>query len=207
MTFSSLTKENCFHNESSQLVGVTPWILTDWSDINFSDMSNTLSSLEDSSLHYRRSVKFLSILLFPQKDACNVENIHIRHWKNVCCCLVLLFLKGNRPTSFAWAHSPCAKMIWILTTFLILFRPENPSYRFNNVRVLCEYNWCPRSNFHQFIKFPLKKTNSCQHSTLSNLMRKRPQQNPPVWDAANSMSSEINGFHIWFSRSFWCSRW
>ena len=38
MTSSSLTKEKCFHEESSQLIGVTPKISSDCPTINFSDM-------------------------------------------------------------------------------------------------------------------------------------------------------------------------
>ena len=37
----------------------------------------------------------------------------------------------------------------------------------------------------------LEKTNSCQHSTLSNLMSKRQKQVSLFFDAAHSMSSEV----------------
>ena len=40
MTSSSLTKKNCFHGEFSQLIWDTPKNPSDWSTINFSDMSN-----------------------------------------------------------------------------------------------------------------------------------------------------------------------
>ena len=40
MTSSSLTKDKCFHEESCQLIGVTPLISSDCPTINFSDMSN-----------------------------------------------------------------------------------------------------------------------------------------------------------------------
>ena len=65
-------------------------------------------------------------------------------------------------------------------------------------------NKSPCSYFHQFIRFPLtlEKTNSCQHSTLSNLMSKRPQQVSLFLDAAQSTSSEVIDFQIWFSPAF-----
>ena len=40
MTSSSLTKENYFHEECSQLIGITPQISSDCPIIIFSDMSN-----------------------------------------------------------------------------------------------------------------------------------------------------------------------
>ena len=67
--------------------------------------------------------------------------------------------------SFALDHSPCARMIWILTTILILLRRKNSSYRFQQ--------WiCPRAvrlqqvalfylpSIHQIST--LEKTNPCQ---------------------------------------------
>ena len=71
--------------------------------------------------------------------ACNVEDINILHIKNVCCCLVLHLLRIG-PASFALDHSPCARMIWILTTCMILRRCDVHIIVINNksVRVLCE---------------------------------------------------------------------
>ena len=45
----------------------------------------------------------------------------------------------------------------------------------------------------------LEKTNSCQHSTLSNLMSKHLKQVSLFFDAAHSMSSEVVDFHIGLS--------
>ena len=41
-----------------------------------------------------------------------------------------------------------------------------------------------------------------QHSTLSNLISKRPKQISLFFDAAHSTSSEVIDFHIWFSLGF-----
>ena len=49
--------------------------------------------------------------------------------ENVCCCLLLHLLRIGS-ASFALDHSPCARMIWILKTFLILRRCKNSSYHF-----------------------------------------------------------------------------
>ena len=62
-------------------------------------------------------------------DACSVEEIHIPILQSVCRCLSLHLLKIGT-ASFALDHSACARMIWILTTFLILIRFKNPYYRF-----------------------------------------------------------------------------
>ena len=48
----------------------------------------------------------------------------------------------------------------------------------------------------------LEKNNSCQHSTLSNLISKRLKQVSLFFDAAHSMSSEVVDFHVWFSPGF-----
>ena len=48
----------------------------------------------------------------------------------------------------------------------------------------------------------LEKTNSCQHSTLSDLMSKRPPQESLLLNAAQSMGSEVIDFHIWFHPGF-----
>ena len=45
-------------------------------------------------------------------------------------------------------------------------------------------------------------TNSCQHSTLSNLMSKRLKQVALFFDAAHSMSSEVVDFRVWFLPGF-----
>ena len=70
---------------------------------------------------------------------------------------LVLHLLRIGPTSFALDHSLCSRMIWILTTFLILLRCQSPYYRFQkwSVRVLWANNGSPRSIVHQFIRFPL----------------------------------------------------
>ena len=54
---------------------------------------------------------------------------HFPYHKPVCRCLSL-HLSRIDSVSFALDHSPCVKMIWILTTFLILRRCKNLSYRY-----------------------------------------------------------------------------
>ena len=60
--------------------------------------------------------------------ACNVEDINIPISQNVLCCLLLHLLRIV-PTSFALDHSPCARMIWISTKGLILWRCKGPYHR------------------------------------------------------------------------------
>ena len=82
--------------------------------------------------------------------------------KNVCYCLVLHLLTIGFE-SFALDHSPCARMIWIITRCLILRRCQSPYHRRQNkfVLTLCEQtgwlfiNRSPCSNCHQVIRFPL----------------------------------------------------
>ena len=64
--------------------------------------------------------KQLSVCAAP-RILTNFSPSHFSILKNVCCCLVLHLLR-IRPTSFALDHSPCARMIWILTKGLILWR-------------------------------------------------------------------------------------
>ena len=141
-------------------------------------------------------------------DDCNVEDINTPH---ITECLSLPFVASFEDCFclFRTWSSPCARMIWILTTFLILLRCKNSFYRFQQWICPCAVRiqqvallYLP--SIHQIST--LEKTNSCQHSTLSNLMSKRPSQVSLFLDAAHSTSSDVNDFHIWFSPAFWCSR-
>ena len=69
-------------------------------------------------------------------DACNVEEKTFTILKNVCCCLVLHLLRIGS-ASFDLHHSPCARMIWILTAFPILLRCKNSSFSTMNLSVRC----------------------------------------------------------------------
>ena len=76
MTSSSLTKDNCFHEESSQLIGVTPKISSDCPTINYSDLSNICFKVR-LFLVFLMECKF-SEKFFPiNTDASNVEDINI----------------------------------------------------------------------------------------------------------------------------------
>ena len=144
------------------------------------------------------------------RDTSNVEDINIAHIKE---CLLLSCVASLRigPASFALNHSPCARMIWILTTCLILRRCWSPYHRhqYKSVRVLCEQTgWLFNDRVSLFLLpsihqiSTLENTNSCQHSTLSNLMSERPQHVSLFLDATQSMSSEVIDFHIWVSLGF-----
>ena len=107
--------------------------------------------------------------------------------------------------SFALDHSPCARMIWILTTFPILLRCKNPYYRFQQWIGPCAVRikqvalfWLP--SIHQIST--LEKTKSYQHSILSSLMSKLLQQVALFFDAAQFASSEEIDFHVRFSPGF-----
>ena len=139
-------------------------------------------------------------------DASNVEDITIHHIKE---CLLHLLRMGF--ASSALDHSLCARMIWILTTCLILLRCKIPSYRFqqwicpcalrtNRVVVHSQVFPFLLPTFHQIST--LEKTTSRQYSILSSLMNKRPSQVSPFLATAHSTSSEVFDFHIWFSPGF-----
>ena len=154
----------------------------------------------DLFLYFWWNVKFLSnsfpwIQMLPMSKTWTFAIL-----KNVCCCLVLHLLRIG-PASLAIDHPPCARMIWIITTCLILRRCQSPislsstinlSVCFVNKPGCCSLNMSPRANFHQYhqISTP-EKTNSCQHSTLSNLMSKRLKQVSQFFEAAHCVSSEV----------------
>ena len=67
MTSSSLTRDNCFHGELSQLIWDTPKISSDCPPINCSDVSNICIKMW-----------FLLCVIFPMNtDASTVEDINI----------------------------------------------------------------------------------------------------------------------------------
>ena len=116
-------------------------------------------------------------------DVCNVEDINIPISQSVCRCLSLRLLRIGT-ASLSLDHAPCARMIWISTTFLILLRCKNSSYRLQQWICPCavRINKSPCSNYYQLIHqiSTLEKTKFCQHSILSSLMSKRLQQVRPV---------------------------
>ena len=128
--------------------------------------------------------------------------------QNVCRCLLLHLLRIGS-ASFAFDHSPCARMIWILPTFLILLRCKNSSYRFQHWICPCvvriqqvALSYLP--SLHQIST--LEKTNSCQHSILSSLMSDRTQWVAPFHDVAQFAGSQETDFHVWCSPVFLMQR-
>ena len=105
---------------------------------------------------------------------------------------------------------PCARMIWILTTCLILRRCQSPYHRHQsqicpcavrtNRVVVIDVSPFLLPSLHQ--SSTLEKTSSYQHSTLSNLTSKLPKQVSLFFDAAQFASSEEIDFHVWFSPGF-----
>ena len=76
MTSSSLTRDNCFHGESSQLIWDTPKISSDCPTINCSDISNIFFKVRFSPV-FLMAWK-LSEYFFPMNtDASNVQDINI----------------------------------------------------------------------------------------------------------------------------------
>ena len=76
MTSSSLTKDKCFHEESSQLIGVTPKISSDCPTINFSDMWNICFIVRLFPV-FLMECKFSEYSFPMNTDASNVEDINI----------------------------------------------------------------------------------------------------------------------------------
>ena len=150
MTSSSLTKDQCFHEESSQLIWDTPKISSDCPTIHFSDMSNICFIVRLFPVFWW-SVNFL------------LKTWTFTSLKNACRCLALHLLK-NGPISFASDHSPCARMTVTLTKSLILWRGVRVHMIVNNDKLVSvpgeRTRWLftyrsPRSCFQHFIRFPL----------------------------------------------------
>ena len=105
--------------------------------------------------------------------------------------------------------SPCARMIQILTTFLILLRCKNSSYRF-------QYWICPCAvriqqvavfylpSMHQISS--LEKTKPHQHSILSSLMSKRQNGSPCFQMLLIPWAQRKLTFISGFPRACWRSR-
>ena len=108
MTSSSLTKDNCFHEESSQLVGVTSKISSDCPTINFSDMSNLCFKVRLFPV-FLMEWKFSEYFFPMNTDDSNVDDINIHQIIELCRWLALHLLE-NGPISFAIDHSSCARM-------------------------------------------------------------------------------------------------
>ena len=115
---------------------------------------------------------------FPMKtDACNVEDINIHHIK---ACVLLSCVASFED----WSN------IFRTRSFTLCKNDLDKS-----VRVLCEQTgWL-------LINKSWEDT-SRQYFILSSLMNKRPLQVSPFLDAAQSTSSEVCDFHVWFSRAF-----
>ena len=109
----------------------------------------------------------LSEYLFPMEtDASNVEDINIPHIQECCCCLVLLLLK-IRPTSFAFDHSICARMIVSLEKDSLLWRRQSPYHQWQTCHVrVSSYLCCVR----HFTRFSNLRTTCRQCSILRSLM-------------------------------------
>ena len=130
-------------------------------------------------------------------DASNVEDINIHQIKE---CLLLSCVASLRigPVCFALEHSLCKNDLDFNDMSDSATMSESISSSSTiNLSVCCvnKPGGCSLTSL-------LEKTNSCQHSTLSNLMSKRPKQVFLFFDAAHSMSSEVIDFHIWFSPGF-----
>ena len=131
-------------------------------------------------------------------DASNVEDTKFTKSLNVCQCLALNLLE-NGPISFAIDHSPCARMTVTLAKGSILRRCQSP---YHHRWQTCHPRVSPFSlpTFHQIST--REKTTFRQCSILRSLMSKRPSQVSPFLAAAQSTSSEVSDFQIWFSPGF-----
>ena len=107
---------------------------------------------------------------------------------------------------FAPDHPPCARMIWILTTILILLRRENSSHRFQQrfgPRAVSSQRVSPfyRSSIDQIST--LENTEFYQSSILSSLMSVRIQRVFPFFYRTSQFAdSEESDFRVWFSLGF-----
>ena len=102
--------------------------------------------------------------------------------QNVCHCLSLHLLR-NGSAPFALDQSPCARMIWIQTTFLILLRCKNSSQRFQWCICPCAVRWLRVSPFYlpSNQNSTLEKTIFYQRSILSSLMSVRIRRVSPFY--------------------------
>ena len=88
MSSSPSTKDNCFHEESPELLVFTPQISSDCSTINISDMSNIYFTVRLFSV-FLMERKFSEYSFPMDTDVSNVEDIHISH---ITECLSLSFV-------------------------------------------------------------------------------------------------------------------
>ena len=172
MSCSSPIKDKYFHEESSQV------------NCCHLHRSHLIVRIPISQI-CRTSVSFWDLLYSwwnancLSTDASNVEDINIPHLTE---CLSLSCVASFedwyclfRTCSFTLRKNDLdsndiSDSASVSESHIIVFNNES-------VRVLCELNRSPCSNFHQFIRFPLlRRTNSYQHSILSSLMSKRLQQ-------------------------------
>ena len=121
----------------------------------------------------------------------------------------MLHLSRIGPTSFAHDHSPCARMIWILTTGLILshhLQRRIDALAVSKQRVSPFY----RPSIHQIST--LEKTKFYQHSILSSFMSVRiqrvgalllsKQRVSPFYRISQLADSENFDYRVWFSPGF-----
>ena len=145
-------------------------------------------------------------------DASNVEDINIHQ---IIECLSLSFVASLRIVfaSFALDHSPCARMIWIPATILILshrLKQRIAALAVSKQRVSPFY----RPSIHQIST--LEKTKFYQHSILSNLLSVRiqrvgalllsKQRVSPIYRTCHLADSEDFDFRVWFSPGFLIKR-
>ena len=169
----------------------------------------TSVSLRDCSLYFWWSVKFEQF--FPMNtDACNVEDINIpqikerlsmscvessEDWSNIFRTQSFTLCKNDLVFNDMSDSATMSESMSSSSTI-------NLSDCCVNKRMVVHKQVSPFSlpSLHQIST--LGKTIFRQYSILSSLMSRRPQQVLPFLDAAQSTSSEVFDFHIWFSQDF-----
>ena len=144
------------------------------------------------------------VILHHEYRCCNVEDINIHH---ITECLSLSFVASFEDWYClfrTWSFTLCkndldfndisdSASVW----------ESILSFSTMNMSVCCAVQQVSLFHLpsnHQIST--LEKSNSCQQSTLSNLMSKRPKQVSLFFDVAHSMRSEVIDFHIWFAPGF-----
>ena len=144
-------------------------------------------------------------------DAPNVEDIHILHIKERLSMSCIASFEDRSNIFHNRPFTLCKNDLDFSAKFDSVAVSESISSS-STINLSCAV-WTNRVVVHKQVSlfllpsiheiYIVEKTNSCQYSTLSDLMSKRLKVSL-FFDAAHSMSSGVVDFHV-CHRAFWCS--
>ena len=135
MTSPSLTNDKYFHEESPNYLYLFHWFRL-MVRLSIFQICRTSVSFDRSSVFSDGMQIVWVIRLHEYRCLQCKRHAHSPNHRMFVAVFRCIFLRIAF-ASFALDHSPCARMIWILTTFLILLPCQNPSYPTMNLSVCC----------------------------------------------------------------------